>query len=124
MSLFLLLNACKEDGMGKNADGQNTFTYEPIGWTMVLPEGWTVLSATERDKLDYAAENFYEEANNGKKKGAKKIILGVKKRRTTSTLFMLLYAATSAMKTIHACATCYASKSANTPPENIRHMTH
>lgn len=79
MSLLLLLNACKEDGMGKNADGQNTFTYEPIGWTMMLPEGWTVLSATERDKLDYAAENFYEEANNGKKKGAKKIILGVKK---------------------------------------------
>ena len=79
MSLLLLLNACKEEGMGKNANGENTFTYEPISWTMVLPEGWNVLSAADRDKLDYAAENFYEEANSGKKSGAKKIILGVKK---------------------------------------------
>lgn len=45
---------------------------------MKVPEDWTVLSETERMKLAYKAENFYEDGNS-KDKNEKEIILGIKK---------------------------------------------
>lgn len=47
---------------------------------MILPEGWEVLSESERDKLAYKAEHYYEEDMAAKWRGGeKKIILGVRK---------------------------------------------
>lgn len=77
--IALLFAACGDDGMGKDDNGTPTFTYEPIGWTMQLPKDWQVLSKAERNQLDYAAENYYEEAAGKKKGGEKKIIMGVRK---------------------------------------------
>lgn len=76
--LFLLLCACNDDGIREDDNGNTTFTYKPLGWTMQMPKDWQVLSAVERDKLDYAAQNFYEEASKNKD-GEKKIIMGVRK---------------------------------------------
>ena len=77
--LFLLVCACNDDGIREDDKGNTIFTYKPLGWTMQLPKDWQVLSAVERDKLDYAAQNFYEEANGKNKGGEKKIIMGVRK---------------------------------------------
>lgn len=78
---MMLLAACSNnDGISTDANGNTTFTYEPINWTMQLPKDWYILNAAERDKLDYAAENYYEEAAAGKKRsGVKKIVMGVRK---------------------------------------------
>lgn len=76
--------ACDNDGIYKDSNGNATFTYEPVNWTMPLPKDWLVVSKAERDRLDYAAQNYYEEANSGKKKGGeKKIIMGIRKGEST-----------------------------------------
>lgn len=75
----VLLTACNNDGITTNKEGNNVFTYEPIGWQMVLPDNWQVLTESERDKVNYAAQNYYEEENTKNKGGVKKIILGIKK---------------------------------------------
>jgi len=78
--LCCLLLACNNDGISTNEAGDKVFTYAPIGWQIILPEGWEVLSEAERDKLAYKAEHYYEEDMAAKKRGGeKKIILGVRK---------------------------------------------
>lgn len=78
--LVWVFASCSDDGISKNDAGNKVFTYEPIGWQMVLPEGWEVLSEAERDKLAYKAEHYYEEDMAAKKRGGEKqIILGVRK---------------------------------------------
>lgn len=78
--LLLTITACNNNGISTNSDGNKVYTFEPIGWQMELPEGWEVLSASQRDKLAYAAQNYYEEeTQNNRKEGEKKIILGVRK---------------------------------------------
>lgn len=76
--VVLMVSSCSDDGMSTDDAGNKIFTYEPIGWQMILPEGWEVLSEAERDKLAYKAEHYYEEDMATKKRGGeKKIILGV-----------------------------------------------
>lgn len=78
--LVMILLSCSDDGISIDDAGNKVFTYEPIGWQMVLPEGWEVLSEAERDKLAYKAEHYYEEDMAAKNRGGeKKIILGVRK---------------------------------------------
>lgn len=80
IALLLVIISCNDNGISTNSDGNKVYTYEPIGWQMELPEGWEVLSASQRDKLAYAAQNYYEEeTQNSSKEGEKKIILGVRK---------------------------------------------
>lgn len=77
---ILLLAACNSNGISTGADGHRIFTYEPLGWQMQLPDDWQVLSESQRDKLAYKAQNYYEEdASSRNKEGEKKIILGVRK---------------------------------------------
>lgn len=76
----MFLFSCSNDGISTDDAGNKIFTYEPIGWQMVLPDGWEVLNESERDKLAYKAENYYEEDMAAKKRGGEKqIILGVRK---------------------------------------------
>lgn len=76
----MLLFSCSNDGIGTDDAGNKIFTYEPIGWQMVLPQDWEILSESERDKLAYKAESYYEEDMAAKKRGGEKqIILGVRK---------------------------------------------
>lgn len=78
--LVLVFSSCSDDGISTDGAGNKIFTYEPIGWQMVLPDGWQVLNASERDKLAYKAEHYYEEDAAAKKRGGeKKIILAVRK---------------------------------------------
>lgn len=77
--VFTWLSSCNNNDGITNKDGNRVFTYEPIGWQMVLPDKWQVLTESERDKLNYAAQNYYEEENTKNKGGEKKIILGIKK---------------------------------------------
>lgn len=75
---IILLASCNSDGISTNEQGEKVFTYKPIKWEMQVPENWTVLTETERMKLAYKAENFYEDGNS-KDKNDKEIILGIKK---------------------------------------------
>lgn len=77
--MMILLSACGNDGITEDSNGDRTFTYAPLQWTMQLPKGWQVLTEAERDRLNYAAENYYEEAGGRHKGGEKKIIMGVRK---------------------------------------------
>lgn len=78
--LVLIFAACSDDGISTDDAGNKIYTYEPIGWHMVLPDGWQVLSEADRDKLAYKAEHYYEEDAAAKKQGGeKKIILAVRK---------------------------------------------
>lgn len=77
--VFTWLSSCNNNDGITNKDGNRVFTYEPIGWQMTLPDNWQVLTESERDKLNYAAQNYYEEENTKNKGGEKKIILGIKK---------------------------------------------
>lgn len=78
--LCWLLLSCNDNDTSTNEAGDKVFTYAPIGWQMILPEGWEVLSEAERDKLAYKAEHYYEEDMAAKKRGGEKqIILGVRK---------------------------------------------
>lgn len=77
--VFTWLSSCNNNDGITNKDDNRVFTYEPIGWQMVLPDNWQVLTESERDKLNYAAQNYYEEENTKNKGGEKKIILGIKK---------------------------------------------
>ncbi|HEY9179031.1 MAG TPA: hypothetical protein VIN07_15165 [Flavipsychrobacter sp.] len=80
MILTLFFFSCSNDGVSTDDAGNKVFTYESIGWQMVLPKGWEVLSESDRDKLAYRAENYYEEDMAAKKRGGEKqIILGVRK---------------------------------------------
>jgi hypothetical protein len=78
--LTLFLFSCSNNGISMDDAGNKIFTYEPIGWQMVLPQDWEVLSEAERDKLAYKAEHYYEEDMAAKKHGGdKKIIMAVRK---------------------------------------------
>lgn len=77
--VILILASCNNDGITTNKEGNKVFTYEPLGWQMALPNNWQVLTESEREKLNYAAQNYYEEENSNNKGGEKKIILGIKK---------------------------------------------
>ncbi len=78
--VVLIFASCSDDGISRDDAGNKIFTYEPIRWQMVLPEGWEVLSESERDKLAYKAESYYEEDIDAQKRGGdKQIILGVRK---------------------------------------------
>lgn len=78
ISLFLF--SCAGNGISRDNAGNKIFTYEPTGWQMVLPAEWEILDESERDKLGYKAENYYEEDIAAKKRGGeKKIILAVRK---------------------------------------------
>lgn len=78
--LVWVFASCSDDGISTNDRGHKIFTYEPIGWQMMLPEEWEVLSEAERDRLAYKAEHYYEEEGAAQKRGGeKKIILGVRK---------------------------------------------
>ena len=76
--LTILISSCNSNGISTNADGNKVYTYDPIGWQITLPHGWEVLTDAQRDKLAYAAQNYYEEDKKSKS-GEKKIILGVRK---------------------------------------------
>ncbi len=77
--VVLIFSSCNNDGIGTDDTGNKIFTYESIGWQMILPEGWEVLSEADRDKLAYKAESYYEEDMAAKKRGGEKqIILGVR----------------------------------------------
>ncbi len=78
--LTILTVACNNNGISTNADGEKIFTYEPLSWEITLPQGWEILTEVQRDKLAYAAQNYYEEdTQNSNETGEKKIILGVRK---------------------------------------------
>lgn len=78
--LVWVFASCSDDGISTDDAGNKIFSYEPIGWQMVLPDGWEVQSEADRDKLAYKAEHYYEEDAAAKKRGGeKKIILGVRK---------------------------------------------
>lgn len=78
--LTLFLFSCSNNGISTDEAGNKVFTYEPIGWQMILPDGCEVLSEADRDKLAYKAEHYYEEDMAAKKRGGEKqIILGVRK---------------------------------------------
>lgn len=78
--LVLIFAACSDDGISTDDAGNKIYTYEPIGWHMVLPDGWEVLGEADRDKLAYKAEHYYEEDMAAKKRGGeKKIILAARK---------------------------------------------
>lgn len=78
--VILFLYSCAGDDITRDDKGNKVFTYEPTGWQMVLPAGWEALNKSERDKLAYKAENYYEEDIAAKKReGDKKIILAVRK---------------------------------------------
>lgn len=76
--LVIFVSACNSNGISTNEAGQTIFTYEPLNWQMHVPNDWEILTESQRDKLAYKAQNYYEEdvANN---KDEKKIILGVRK---------------------------------------------
>lgn len=78
--LVLVFASCSDDGISTDGAGNKVYTYEPIGWLMVLPNGWEILSEADRDKLAYKAEHYYEEDMAAQRRGGeKKIILGVRK---------------------------------------------
>jgi len=78
--LVLVFASCSDDGISKDGAGNKIYTYEPIGWQMVLPDGWEVLSEADRDKLAYKAEHYYEEDMAAQRRGGEKqIILAVRK---------------------------------------------
>lgn len=79
--LLLLLTACNNNGISTDSNGNTIFTHPPIGWVMKLPQDWQVLTATERMKLAYKAENFYEENTITANAEQKEIILGVRKQK-------------------------------------------
>lgn len=80
ITLLLIVSSCNNNGISTNADGNKVYTYEPIGWQMELSQDWEILTESQRDKLAYAAQNYYEEdTRNNHKEGEKKIILGVRK---------------------------------------------
>lgn len=74
---IILLSACNSNGVSTN-NGKKVFTYKPLGWQILLPEGWVALENHELDKLAYKAENYYEEDNRSKN-DEKKIIFGIHK---------------------------------------------
>lgn len=73
-----LLVACNNNGISTGKEGKKVFTYKPLSWQMEVPEEWNVLTETERMKLAYKAENYYEESPAGQQE-EKEIILGVRK---------------------------------------------
>lgn len=80
MIVIMAFFSCSNNGTSTDDAGNKIFTYEPTGWQMVLPNGWEVLSETDRDKLAYKAEHYYEEDVAVQRRGGeKKIILGVRK---------------------------------------------
>ncbi|MCB9047233.1 MAG: hypothetical protein H6550_13955 [Chitinophagales bacterium] len=80
--VLIFTASCDNNGISRNGDGEKVYTYSPIGWQMAIPENWEILSETQRDKLAYAAQNYYEEESlSNNKEGEKKIILGVRKSK-------------------------------------------
>lgn len=49
------------DAQTKNDDVANTYTSKEIGWTMPLPEGWTILSQAQVDEYDQKGLKAIEE---------------------------------------------------------------
>ena len=76
--LALFVAACSNDGISTDSNGQQIFTYAPLGWQTAIPDGWQALESHELDKLAYKAENYYEEDSRSKN-DEKKIIFGIHK---------------------------------------------
>ncbi|MBZ0099590.1 MAG: hypothetical protein K8F30_10925 [Taibaiella sp.] len=78
--VIIFLFSCSGDSIRTDDKGNKVFTYEPTGWQMLLPAKWEILNESERDKLAYKAESYYEEDMAAQRRGGKKkIILGVRK---------------------------------------------